>query len=396
METTDRRIRPPGRIRLLWLIDSLAVGGAERLIPIFARHVDHERFDLVVACLKAVDGNPIAADLDEVDVPVTVLGARNLRDLAAFRRLLHLIRRERIDLIHTHLTYADIWGRLAGWLTRRPVCSTLHVMAYDQFQSPHPGHPSALIERVAAFTRKRFGNMVIAVSEATRRAHVLRGMPAGRITVLHNGIDLSSFDLSPDFSRAAQRAGLGLQTHVPVVITVAVLRKGKGHDTLLAAVPRILQQMPETRFLIVGGGPLEQRLRTQVKEAGLNDAVIFTGMRRDIPELLAVADVFVSPSQCDPLPTVVLEAMAMRLPVVAFDSGGVPEMVVDNHTGWLVRSNQPAALAQPILELLTHPEEARRMGEHGRLRLEAQFGAAGWVRQLESLYHRETGSRVSR
>lgn len=391
MDTTDRRIRPPGRIRLLWLIDSLTVGGAERLVPVFARHLDRERFDLQVACLKVIAGNPVATELEAMGVTVTVLGARNLRDIAAFRRLLQLIRHQRIEAIHTHLTYADIWGRLAGWLTGRPVLSTLHVVKYHQ--ASHSRHPSGLIEAIAAFTRKRFGQTVIAVSDALRREQISRGMPPGRLAVLHNGIDLSAFDLPATFSRTEQRAALGLPADVPVVMTLAILREGKGHDTLLAAVPRILRQMPETRFLIVGGGPLEQTLRAQACDRGLSGRVIFTGMRQDVAQLLAAADVFALLSQHEPLPTVILEAMAMRLPVVACDSGGVPEMVMDGQTGVLVRSADPADVAQSILTLLAHPEEAVQMGRQGRARVEAQFGAASWTRQLESRYREASGQR---
>lgn len=359
------------------------MGGAERLVPTFTRHLDRARFDLRIVCLKVIAGNPVASELEAMGVPVIVLGARHLRDVAAFRRLLQLIRCQHIDLVHTHLTYADIWGRLAGWLTGRPVLSTLHVSKHE----PHaPSWRHDLIDALATLTRSRFGHTIIAVSEALRRDHVSRGVPPGRIRVVHNGIELSDFDLLPTFSRTESRAALGLPVDAPIVITVAVLREGKGHDTLLAAAPFVLQQMPQTRFLIVGGGPLEEGLRAQVRTSGLSDRVISTGMRQDIAELLAVADVFVLPSQCDAFPTVVLEAMAMRLPVVAFDSGGVSEIIVDGDTGLLVRSPEPAALADNLLRLLTHPEEAKQMGRRGRSHLEAQFGAATWVRTLEALY----------
>ena len=384
MEKPDSRVRTTRRIRLLWLIDSLTMGGAERLVAAFARHLDRERFDLRVICLKVIDSNPLAADIEAIGIPVTVLGARNLRDIAAFARLVHFVWDQKIDVIHTHLTYADIWGRLAGWLTRRPVFSTVHVPQFFNYLNPR--RRDQMIEAIAMFTRKHFGGTVISVSEALRQHHISQGFPADRIITIHNGIELSKFEPPVDFSKSAKRSELGITIKAPVVITLAVLREGKGHDTLLDAVPKVLENMPETKFLIVGGGPLEEELRQRVNQSGVSESVIFTGMRQDTAEMLAVADLFVLPSEFDPLPTVVLEAMVMRLPVVGLDSGGVPEMVVDGQTGLLLQSTDPAVVAQSILSLLTNTEQAKQMGEQGRARLEAEFSASVWVRKLESLY----------
>jgi glycosyltransferase involved in cell wall biosynthesis len=282
------------------------------------------------------------------------------------------------------LTYAEIWGRLAGWLTGRPTVSTVHVPRYFNYTSPKSRH--RLVEAIAMYTRKHFGHIVIAVSEALRRDHISRGFPPKKIKAIHNGIELAEYDLPPDLSRASRRAELGIPADAPVVITLAVLREGKGHHTLLTAVPTVLQRKPETKFLIVGGGPLEGQLRDHVRNEGLIQSVIFTGMRHDVPLLLGLADVSVLPSEHDPLPTVVLESMAMRLPVVGMNSGGVPEMIVDGQTGLLVPPRDPRALSEAILALLIDPARAKQMGESGRARVEVEFNALGWARKMEAVY----------
>jgi len=380
-------IRADGRIRLLWLIDSLAVGGAERLAAIFARTVDASRFNLSVVCLTEIDGNPLAAQLEAAGVRVTTLHARNLRDVGAFSRLLRLIRDEQIDVIHAHLTYAEIWGRVAGWLTGRSVVSTIHVLSYAR-----PRERSArdrAIEALVGFVRRHFGGPVIAVSQALRQRLLNRQLPPERVVTVHNGIEIQGFGARDLSSRAQRRAEFGIPENAPVAITVAVVREGKGHDLLVDAAQKVLERMPQAHFLVVGGGPLEDALRRRVETEELAGNFHLTGMRADTPELLALADLFVLPSsQFDALPTAVIEAMAAGLPVIAFESGGVSEIVVDGHTGLIVPKTDASALSGAVLELLGDGARARHMGECGRSRVEAEFSALKWVAKLQEIYRK--------
>jgi glycosyltransferase involved in cell wall biosynthesis len=239
-----------------------------------------------------------------------------------------------------------VWGRWAGWLTRRAVVSTLHVQSYLTAENV-ARERGQLIERLATFTRKRFGHTVIAVSEALRRQQIGRGFPPARIVTVHNGIELSKFKLPRGFSRAKHRAEFDVPPDAPLVITVAVLREGKGHESLIAAAKRVLEQVPDARFLIVGGGTLEESLRRQAGESGAGERIIFTGTRGDVAELLAASDLFVLPSSdFDALPTAIIEAMASGLSVVATDAGGAAEIVRHGETGLLVESSDADQLAR--------------------------------------------------
>lgn len=392
MAETLSRIREPGRTRLLWLIDSLTVGGAERLAATFARRFDARRFDLRVVCLKEIDGNPLAREVEEVGVPLTTLHARNMRDARAFRRLVRFIREQEIDLIHAHLTYAEVWGRLAGRLTGRPVVSTVHVQGYTNPKDPRGR--DRLVESLAALARKRLGGPVIAVSEALRRRLMARGLPAGRVVTVRNGIELERFDLPADFRRAERRAEFGIPADAPVAVTLAVLREGKGHGLLLDAARGVLARLPGAHFLLVGGGPLEESLRARIEDEGLAGSIHLAGMREDAAEMLALGDVFVLPSsRFDALPTAVMEAMAARLPVVAVSSGGAAELVLDGETGLLVPEPEAGALADAVAELLASPERARAMGERGRARAEAEFSAGAWLGRLQGLYEKVVSGR---
>ena len=378
---------------MLWLIDSLTVGGAERLAAVFARRHDRARLDLRVACLKEIDGNPLAREVEAAGVPLTVLHARNLRDAGAFRRLVRLIREQEIDLIHAHLTYAEVWGRLAGRVTRRPVVSTVHVQGYT-----NPNDPSRrdrLVESLARFVRKNVGGPVVAVSDALRGRLAETGLPPARVVTVRNGIEMENFDLPADFSRAARRAEFGIPADAAVAVTLAVVREGKGHGLLLDAAREVLRRLPRAHFLLVGGGPLEATLRGRIEEEGLAGNVHMAGMRADAAEMLALGDVFVLPSsQFDALPTVVMEAMAARLPVVAVASGGASELIVEGETGLVVPSPDAGALAGAVAELLENPERARSMGERGRERAEREFSARAWADRLTRLYESIAGGAV--
>ncbi|MFP5284344.1 MAG: glycosyltransferase family 4 protein [Thermoanaerobaculia bacterium] len=339
-------------IRLLWLIDSLTAGGAESLVAPFARAWPGE---LEVCCLKSIGGNPF-----EAEVRATNLQAKNLRDLGAFRRLLRLLRRERIELIHAHLAYASLWGALASRITGIPCVATLHVAPSGAPLRSKEGIREALLVHAL----NRWAKQVIAVSDSAREAWIERGLK--RVVVVGNGIEVDSF--TPTHHRGK------------VVTTVSVLREGKGIEVLLGAIPAVLAKHPDARFLIAGDGPLRKPLEAR----GPNAA--WLGFRRDVPELLAASDLFVLPSLGDAYPTVLMEAMAAGLPVVSTRVGGIPEIVDDGRTGILVPPGDATALAGAISDLLDSRERREVLGQAARAAAERRFSTAAWVKRLAEVY----------
>jgi glycosyltransferase involved in cell wall biosynthesis len=387
-----------GTIRLLWLIDSLAAGGAEALTVAFARALAAGRAgggaELEVAYLKSLGGNPLEEELRAAGVPVTGLGARNLRDLAAFRRLLALVRSGRFDLVHAHLAYASIWGLLAGRATGRPVVATLHVRP--------PAAPAwsreGLRRRLLVAAANRWAARALAVSGAVRDAWTAAGLASERVTVVHNGVDVGGVRLGAGeagAARAAIRRELGVAADAPLALTVSVLRPGKGLEVLLEAVPAVLDALHRARFAVVGDGPAREPLQASAAAAGLTAALVWTGFRRDVPDLLAAADLFVLPSLDDAFPTALLEAMAAGLPVVATRAGGIPEIVDDGATGRLVPPGDPAALARAVAALLGDPAARRALGRAGRRRVAERFSTAVWLGRLEAVYAEALGRPVT-
>lgn len=334
----------------------------------FARAIDRNA-ELLVCCLKSIGGNPIEQRLREAGVPVTNLGARSLRDLRAFRRLLTLLREERIEFVHAHLTYAAIWGAAAARMAGVRAVATLHV-------APRTG---GWRDRVREWLMMRVlrwsGSRAIAVSEAVRRAFQSR-YPFARMEVIHNGVEVEAFERRNALRSTELKHEFGFAENVPVVVTVSVLRAGKGIDVLLRAVRHV-----DAQLLIVGEGPM------RTAWSALADArVRWAGYRDDVPRLLAGADLFVLPSLDDAFPSVLLEAMAAELPVVATQVGGIPEIVDSPDVGVLVPPGDVPALATAIEALLGDEERRCRIAAAGRRRVEVEFSTKRWTERLMALY----------
>ena len=287
-------------------------------------------------------------------------------DVSRARPLARLLKRERIDLLHTHGAFAvNNLGRVAARLAGVPVVSHLHIENYLR-----PG-AVGMFQRTVDNATARLCARVIAVSEQTRRALERQGYPAGRIVVIANGIELPG-ETPP--------VELGLPR--PVVGEIARLAEVKGQHDLIEA----LRELPGVHAVFAGedleqGGAYRRQLE---REAG--DRVRFLGYRDDVPAIIEALDVLVLPSWIEGLPLVVLEAMAHSKPVVATDVGGTAEAVVDGETGLLVPPRDPPALAAAIRRLLDDPEAARRMGEAGRRRVEERFSAEAMSRRVLEIY----------
>jgi glycosyltransferase involved in cell wall biosynthesis len=242
----------------------------------------------------------------------------------------------------------------------------------------------------------RWAARVVAVSGAVRDAWTAAGLSPERVVVVPNGVDLAEGRAAPGAAeRRAVRRELGVAEGTPLVATVSVLRPGKGLEVLVAAAPAVLAAHPRARFAVVGDGPARPELEARTAAGGVGEALAWTGFRRDVPALLAAADLFVLPSLDDAFPTAILEAMAAGLPVVATRAGGIPEIVDDGATGLLVPPGDAAALARAVSALLADPAARRALGEAGRRRAGERFSTAAWLGRLQRVYGEALGRPVT-
>ncbi len=379
------------RVRVLQVINSLVVGGAEQLLVILARHIDRTRYDLRVCSMAPLGDTPIVRDLRDLEIPLYSLGDGPPRVPCHVLGLAVLARRHQIDVMHTHLGYGNTIGALAGLLARRPVVSTLHSVQHT-VQEVKPGLDTLKV--VLRSQALRWGaREIIAVAPEVHTAAITDlGLPAGKIVDVPNGIDTEAFvHLDPAAVRERRRELLG-DAAGPLVVTVGNMRAAKGHEYLVAATARARAHLPGLRVAIVGrGGEYESVVRHAIATHDVGRQIILTGQRRDIAEIVAAADLYVLPSVLEGLPLALLEAMAAGKPVVATAVGGVPRVVQDGHNGRLVPPADAEALATAITHLLTAPDEAERLAENGRAHVREAYGAAGWARRLESIYSRAAG-----
>jgi glycosyltransferase involved in cell wall biosynthesis len=223
---------------------------------------------------------------------------------------------------------------------------------------------------------------LVCVSRGVADSFIEAGIPADKVRVVRNGIDLQTAPRD----RADVRARLGLAPDARIVLTVARLASNKGHGDLAEAAAAIVARKPAAHLVWVGDGPLEPLLRAQVDRLGLASHVHLVGRRDDVPSLMAGSDVLVLPSLFEGLPLVVLEAMAAGLPVVATRVCGTDEAVVDGITGRLVEVGDVAGLADAVLTVLDRPDLAATWGAAGRMRAEREFSARRMAEETAAIY----------
>ncbi len=294
----------------------------------------------------------------------------------AWWELVNLIRRERVELVHgNNDLYSHVASVLAANWTRRPYL--MHMRGIRA------------LTRVERWLMRRITHFIV-LSKVGQAFYIKEGMPAERITMIHDALDLTVFNGHLD--GRAMRRSLGIPDDAMVIGIVSRLVPKKGHWDLLHAVAQLSREFPRIRCVIVGGdsdahGAYLKHLKMLVRTLGLQEQVIFTGWRQDIPEVTASFDIAVQASEyLEGFGTSILEAMALGKPVVATAVGAVPEVIEDGTTGRLVPPANPDALADELRRLIADPTLRERYGRAGRERVEQFFDQRTQVQQIQSLY----------
>jgi glycosyltransferase involved in cell wall biosynthesis len=344
-------------IRLLFVLTSPVRGGVEEVVLALLRRLDPGEFRLALAAPRTLLDD-FHGDLRGVRLETEAVAAESPLRRREIARLSDFVRRFGAEIVNPHLFRSTaVAAPVARWHGAR-VVETYH--GREGWRRGLVGG-TFLPDRLVA----RLVDRVIAVSEAARTFLVRgKGYPAGKITVVPNGRDLSVF--RPGVAREAARKELGLDRTVPLVGVVGRLETQKGHAHLFDAWPSVVGEFPDARLLVVGDGTLREPLQARAQAAGMADSIIFAGFRADVPRLLDAMDVLVLPSLYEGMPLTAIEASAMARPVVASAVDGTPEVVRDGRTGRLVPPGAPAPLANALRDLLRDPDTARRMGQAGR------------------------------
>lgn len=387
-----------GRITVTEMMASGAGGGAQVHVQNLVEGLDPNRFDVEVISLSE---GPAVRRIRATGTIVHVVD--EVDDSAALDGVMTLLRQRPPDILHDHMFRAEVVGTRAALslaeqgLPKPYVVSTIHS---SRIRS----------EEDRAWLRRFTPSMdrLIAVSRATVAKIVAEGRTPAPVELIYNGVDLKRYDVTEACCTLPEEYGFPEGT--PLVGVVARLEPEKGHATLIEAWPLVLQEVPEARLLIIGEGSQRETLETQAdglsllgeacnedscvgtRKARPGAKVLFTGLRDDVPAVTAALDVAVLPSYREAQGLALLEAMALRRPVVASRVGGVPEMIENERTGLLVPPRDPVALAAAIVRLLTDHPLADMLARAGHDFVLANFSVDHMVRAVGQIY--EEGAAV--
>ena len=353
----------------------LAIGGLQRVVANLCEIIDKNKFDVSVLCLR---------DLGEFAQEVTNLGLnvfhlpqkRNGTDYFSFVRVAKILKREKVDVIHTHniLPFTDgtIGGMIAGV---RRIVHTDHARSF----------PDKKRYMFAEWLMSQFAHKVVGVSEHTTENLIrFEKISRSKTMTIVNGIDGSKYDIVIDKDK--KRRELGLKETGPIIGACVRLTEQKGISYLLEAVKRVKPQFPDISVVIAGEGPLERTLVQQGRDSGIDRDVFFIGPRSDVPEILKLLDIYVLPSIWEGLPMILLEALAAECPIIASRVGGVPGIIQHGVNGSIVEPKDPEALAAEIIRVLKDRRLRDQYTSKGLRVFREKYTVEVMTRKYESLY----------
>ena len=380
------------RLHVHHVITKLELGGAQQNTLYCVTNHDRSRFTVSLAAGPGGIMDEDARRIPDATVEFVPSLRREVRPWADLRFLLsyaRYLRRNKVDILHTHSSKAGILGRFAGALAGVPVIiHTVHGWGFHDYQSWLVRALYVGLEKLAV----RHTDLLIAVS----RENVERGLAEGigvpsLYRVIRSGIDVSSFRTA---SRPAAevRKELGIPEGAPVVGTVGNFKPQKAPLDFIKVAALVIREIPDARFVMLGDGELLGASRELAASLGIADRVVFAGWRRDVTDCLHSFNVFLLSSLFEGLPRSVLQAMSAGLPVVATAAGGTPEAVRDGVTGHVTARGDVEAMARHVTALLKDPARARAFGEAGLKAIGEEFEITRMLRDIEAAYM-ETAAR---
>ncbi len=368
------------------LIDTLAWGGAQKLLVDFANAAVPRGLNVLVIVLRKNMDSPYPALLEKAGARVEFLSIKTLFDLSAIPRLLRILRTEHVDILHTHLSQANILGGLAGSLAGIPVVTTLHNVWLPS-KTTSTSAPRAFVERtVLRFLTKK----LIAVGHIVADTHQ-SVFPAEKLCTIPNPVDMLP-EIS-DAKRDELRQEMAGDSHQKIILAIGRLILQKGYSQLIAAFAEVHKRHPGATLIFAGDGYLRDELTAQAKSLALNGSVRFLGNRKDVPRLLGASDLYVNSSHWEGLSIGMLEAMASGTPVLATSVGDAPYLLADGR-GVLVPADDMSSFATEFSRLLDQPDKLKELGRRGQAYVEEYHSVGAWVDALVEMYTGLTGKSL--
>jgi len=365
------------KIKLMQITHDLAIGGLQQVVVNICRTINRDKFNVSVLCLRAM--GEFVPEVKKLGIKVFLLPQKKRTDYFSFLKVAKILRKEKIEVIHTHNTQPFIDGTLAAFMSGvKTIVHTDHARNF----------PDKKRYMFAEWLMSHFAYKVVGVSEHTSQNLVrYEKISPKKIVTIMNGIDGSKYNIKIDKNQ--KKKELGITNSGPIIGLGVRLTEQKGITYLLKAMPEIVKKFPDVALIIAGDGPLEDELTNEANDLGLGKNVIFVGPRLDMPELLKLFDLYVLPSLWEGLPMVLLEAMAAGCPIVATNVGGNPMAISSGVNGSLVKSKTPIDHSAEIIKLLSNEEIRLRYCKNGLEIFKNKFSAKNMTSKYEQLYRRE-------
>jgi len=374
----DNRIR-----RILHLSATNFFGGPERQILGHALAADNQRYRIIVAAFsEAGKETELVRLARDAGVPAATIFVRHAYDPGAIRKITKLIDEFNVDVLVSHNYRSNLLGRRAARrkqirhiaVSRGWTAENLKVRLFHW------------LDKITLHNSDR----VICVSRDKKIELQTTGVPEQRLSIIPNAVTVP--DQPPD-PTVDWRARYGWEPTAPVIVSAGRLSREKGPDVFVAAIPEILRRCPAARFILFGDGPAKDNVMGLVDRMGLSDTVKLAGHVTELPGELPAFTILVNPSRSEGMPNIILEAMAVRLPVAGTAVGGVSELIVDQKTGRLVPPEDPAALAEAVIEMLENRDQTTRYAETAQQMIRADYSFTVQARQYEEVYERVMADR---
>ncbi len=358
------------------VVHCMDIAGAEKVVYSIVRNLSKEKFTFSICCLDFI--GELGKRLTEEAFEVFSLHRKSGTDFALIRKLIGILSDRQIDVIHAHQYTPYFYGATAAILSRR--CKIIF--------TEHGRHqPDRIRLKRVIYNQflNLFTNRITGVSNFSKDSLVrYEKLPANKIDVIYNGINLEEFKISTD--REVKRKELGIDYGEVAIGMIGRFDPIKNHRMLLVAFRDVLKHISRAKLLLIGDGPLKEECKEFASELGVSNCVVFLSRRSDIAELLQAIDILVLSSNAEAASLTLLEAMAAGLPVIATEAGGNPEIILRDQTGLLVPAKNHIEFAKAIISLIQDPEKRRKMREAGKRRVRSLFSIDRMLKQYENLY----------
>ena len=371
------------KVNLLYVITKLELGGAQKQLLVLISLLDRKQFNPVLFTSRAGLLWQEASSINGLALKKSRFlehSINPLKDFLALIELCRFIKKNNIDIVHTHSSKAGILGRWAARLAgAKVIIHTVHGWSFNNYQAWLVKMIFIWLEKISA----RITDKLIVVSNYDKEKGLAYGIGDNdKYTLIHYGIDYAAFQAEGE----DERRSLGINADDLAVGMISCLKPQKCPQDFIKLACSINKTMPNVKFVLVGDGILRIRVEKLIKALKLQPQLILTGWRKDIPAILRSLDIFVLTSLWEGMPISILEAMATSRPVIATDTGGIAEVIVEDKTGFLVRLGDMDKMAEKLIKLLENKDLRARIGHDAKNSLGQDFSLSNMAKHTQNLY----------